>query len=797
MTVPRLTAALLLLSVLAPALRAAEPPREALFNDGWSFALGDPDDAHEPAFDDAGWRALTLPHDWSIEGPFSREHASGTGFLPGGTGWYRKRFTLPGETDGKRVLLRFEGVHRNSDVWINGRHLGSRPFGYIDFEYDLTPHLGPAGGENVVAVRVARENLADSRWYPGTGIYRDVWLTVVDPVHVVRHGVFLTTPQISDAHADVNSVCEVVNQSDSARAVTVSAEIATAGGEVVSRALTRRDLAAGGSWDFPLYHPIAGPRRWSVDDPYLYRVTHRIAVDGKVVDEVVTPLGIRSFRFDADEGFFLNGESMLLKGVCNHHDAGYLGAAVPRAVLERRLRLLKAIGTNAIRCSHNPMQDDLYELCDELGLLVMDEAFDEWEIGKRKWVEGRNVGTAGRYGYSEHFEEWAVRDAEAMVRRARKHPSVILYSIGNEIDYPTDPYVHPRSRQVEIFKDDPNQPSMTRLAAVAPELIAAVKRQDPTRPVTMALSNATAANAIGLAQMLDVVGYNYQEQAYDDDHAAFPGRILLGSENGDRPDDWFAVRDKPFISGQFLWTGFDFLGEAGEWPTHGSSAGIFDIAGFPKNDALWREAMWSERPVLHLSASQGRRWGGAAHWNEPRRPDRPVRVLAFTNLPEVSLRLNGREIATREAENGVVRWELPWESGELVATGTGPDGGDVRTALVTTGPVAAIHATADRRRLKGDGRDAVHVTVELVDADGRRVPDGDLPVTVTLEPPLRLAALENGDLRDNSSPRASTRRTRNGRALAIVQADGDADRASLTLEAEGLEPCTLSLEIAR
>lgn len=773
--------------------------RESLFNEGWVFHRGDLEGAEKESFDDSGWRSLDLPHDWSIESDYSPEFASATGYLPGGTGWYRKEFSLPGQASGKRVYLRFEGVYRNSDVWLNGVHLGSRPNGYIDFEYDLSPHLKPNGERNVVAVRVAREDVADSRWYPGTGIYRDVWLTVVDPVHVTRHGVFATTPQISGSHAEVNSVCEVVNQSGEARRIVVRAEVADAEGTVVSRAETSRRLEPGESWSYPLYHPVESPRVWSVEDPYLYRITHRIEVDGEVVDEVATPLGIREFRFDADDGFFLNGKPMLIKGVCNHHDAGNLGAAVPRAVLERRLRLLKEIGVNAIRCSHNPMQDDLYELCDELGFLVMDEAFDEWEIGKRKWVKGRNVGRAERFGYSEDFEEWAVRDLEAMVRRARSHPSVILYSIGNEIDYPTDPYVHPKSRQVEVFKDAPDQPSMTRLAAVAPELIAAAKRMDPTRPVTMALSNAPAANAIGLAGMLDVAGYNYQEAAYDADHAAFPGRVLIGSENGDSPDAWRAVRDKPFISGQFLWTGFDFLGEAGEWPFHGSTAGIFDIAGFAKPEALWREAVWSESPVLHLATGGGGRgrWISSNGWIEPRRGDRPVRVIAFSNLPEITLFLNGRDLGTRTPEEGLADWEVPWEVGELVAVGRDAEGNEHRARLVTPRPAAGLKLSADRQVLRGDGRDAIHVTIELIDENGNRATLDDRSVTVRTEGNVKLVALENGDLRDNSHPKATVRETRGGRALAIVQAKGGSAPARITVEAEGLSTESLTVEVTR
>ncbi len=782
--------------------------REQLFNEGWLFLLGNPPAAETVGFADESWRQLDLPHDWSIEGDFSEAHASATGYLPGGTGWYRKHFTLPESARGKRVFLRFEGVYRNSDVWINGQHLGHRPNGYIDFEYELTPHLRPPGEQNVVAVRVARENVADSRWYTGTGIYRDTWLTVLDPIHVTRHGSFVTTPVVDEQGAEVNSTCEVLNGSAEAAEVTVTARVLDAEGKELVQALRTQKIAPGAAWTFPLYHPVAKPRLWDVADPYLYQVVHIVSAGGKTVDEIRTPFGIRTSHFDANQGFFLNGRHLVIKGACIHHDAGNTGAVVPRAVLERRLRILKDIGVNAIRCSHNPMADDLYDLCDRLGFVVMDEAFDEWEIGKRKWVKGRNVGTAERFGYSEDFEAWAVRDVEDTVRRSRRHPSVILYSIGNEIDYPTDPYVHPRSRQVEIFKDDPKQPSMTRLAAVAPALIAAVKRQDPTRPVTMALSNSPAANAIGLAGMLDVAGYNYQEKNYDDDHARFPARIILGSENGDRLEDWLVVRDKPFVAGQFLWTGFDFLGEAESWPVHGSYAGLFDTAGFAKSDGLRREALWSERPVLHLRAyrpttppaegpgANRRRGPRFTHWNAIAGPgsEIPAEVVAYTNLPEVTLSLNGRALGAVTPEGGVARWRVPWEAGVLRATGTARGGQALADQVVTTGVPARLLLEADRTTLTADGRDAVHVTIQFVDAEGRSVADQEKPVTVEVSGAARLLALDTGNLSDNTPARSATRNTWNSRALAIVQAARGAGPATVKVTAEGLPPAEVRLE---
>lgn len=769
-------------------------PRETLFNDGWRFMLGEQPGAEAASHDDSKWRQVTLPHDWSIEHDFSATFASATGYLPGGIGWYRKQFITPPTAGGMRVTVRFEGVYRNSETWLNGVLLGSRPNGYINFEYDLTSKLAPPGQPNSLVVKVSREDVADSRWYPGTGIYRDVWLTVTDPVHVARHGIFLTTPVVTDELAEVTSTCEVVNDSATTRDVTVIARVIDATGAMVSSARTGKPLTAGEGWTFPLYHPVAKPQRWSPAEPALYQVIHSLEVAGRVVDEVTTPLGIRTARFDANEGFFLNGKPLRLQGVCLHHDAGNLGAAVPRAVLQRRLKILKDIGINAIRCSHNPMADDLYELCDELGLLVMDEAFDEWELGKRKWVSGRNVGTAGREGYNRYFEEWSIRDLEAAVKRARQHPAVICYSIGNEIDYPTDPYVHPRSRQVEMFKDDPNQPSMTRLAAVAPGLIAAVKRLDPTRPVTMAIANASASNAVGLTAMLDVVGYNYQEEIYGADHAAFPGRPLLGSENGHGIDAWLAARDKPFIAGQFLWTGFDFLGESAGWPSHGSTAGLFDTAGFPKPTAHLREALWSPRPVLHLQAFRSRSRTPRSHWNEIPGERSPARVVAFSNLSELTLTLNGRSLGVAKPVNGAAEWSVPWQPGVLEVTGRSADQRPWTDRLATTGPAARLQVTADRSQLRGDGRDAVHLTIELLDAQGRLVTDDDRRVTVTVTAPLVLAALENGDMRDNTPATANTRMTRAGRALAIIQARSSGDNPPIRISADNLPTADFALE---
>lgn len=801
----------LLSSLISTASGAAESPRvRANFDNGWRFHLGDVDGAAAPDFADAEWRTLDLPHDWSAEADFSPEAASGTGFLPGGVGWYRKSFTLPESARGNHFLIELDGVSRNSDVWINGVHLGHRPNGYVHFHYDLTPHLKFGDTENVIAVRCQRENVADSRWYPGTGIYRHVWLTQTGPVRVAPWGVFVTTPRVTSDAADVNAATEIVNDTDDEAVVEVTSRIVDGQGESVAEVASTKRVPAGGQVTFADWQKLPQPALWSPASPTLYQLVTQVRVAGELIDEITTPFGVRTFRFDPDDGFFLNGAPLLLKGVCAHHDGGVVGAAVPEAVWRRRLEAVKDLGANAVRCSHNPMAPEFYDLCDELGLLVMDEAFDEWEIGKRKWVQGRNVGQARRFGYSEAFEEWAQRDLAAMVLAHRNHPSIILWSIGNEIDYPTDPYIHPESRHdpdFDGFSLD-GRPSATRLAQVAPGLIATVKQYDPTRPVTMALANVPAANGIGLADMLDVAGYNYQEQFYDDDHAEFPGRVILGSENGRGPDSWPQVRDKPYISGLFYWVGFDFLGEANRWPNHGSTAGVFDRCGFLKPFSGRILAEWSDQPVVSLLVApqrpprnreggnqrrrRGFRWP-EQHWNwendgEDAEQPQPLEVIAQTNTAAVELLLNGRSLGKKPVDQSrSVSWETPFEPGELAAIGYDADGQEVaRQTLSTAGPAVRLQATVYEREPLAPG-DVGHVVLQVVDEAGTPVPRFTEAVEVAVQGG-KLLGLDNGNQMDPTPLRSHSRVPAAGRLLAIVKSGDDGEPAVLTATAPGLEP---------
>lgn len=792
--------ACLLLAGLASAAAVRE---QILFDAGWRFHLGDVTGGQQPELDDSAWRALDLPHDWSAEAGFSPTNASCTGYLPGGIGWYRKTFTAEASWQGRKVLVTFDGVYRNADVWINGDHLGQRPCGYITFQHDLTPFVS-TNRPNVLAVRVERQNVADSRWYPGSGIYRHVWLTVAHPVHVPLWGNYFTTPRADAQSADVVLRTEVTNETSAAQSVRVAWLIEQPDGSRLAELADSEMLGPGAGHTFAQWQKVAAPKLWSLDSPALYTVISRVFIGDELVDETRTPLGIRSFYFDAKQGFFLNGKNLKLKGVCLHHDGGVVGAAVPEDVLARRLKLVREIGGNAIRCSHNPMAPELYDLCDRLGLLVMDEAFDEWEIGKRKWVEGRNVGQAGRFGYSAAFAQWGERDCADMVRRDRNHPSIILWSLGNEIDYPTDPYVLAETRAVEGFAQGAHQPQQTRLAVVAPKLVAAVKRCDPTRPVTMALANMTSSDATGLAQMLDAVGYNYQEDAYARDHQAFPARVIYGSENGRGFEQWKAVTDNPFIAGQFLWVGFDFLGEAGEWPNHGSQSGLFDTRGFKKPGAWQRQAIWAEAPMVALAVELSSPRRGprmrpgrfVPHWNWPATTNH-VAVVAFSNCERVELRLNGRALETRPvSENRTASFEVAYAPGELMAIGFRGDRAVATNTLVTAGKPTTLRVDLDRESLPADGRSVAHATVSVVDADGHLVYLAQDAVTAEADGAGRLLGLDNGDQRDPSALSSRTKKVQTGQALALLQAGCVPEKLRLRVTASGLKPAEVLLPVS-
>lgn len=784
------------LPLILSSLAGAAPQGDA-FDFNWRFCKGDFPAAMMPGFDDSAWRTVHLPHDWSIEGPFGAEYASGTGYAPGGIAWYRKHFTLDAGQQDKLVVVEFDGVYQNSEVWINGQFVGRRPYGYSSFQYDVTQHLRFGDRDNVIAVRVDHTKFADSRWYTGSGIYRHVRLRITDKLHVGPWDVYVTTPEVDEHSAVIRAETVVRNDHDEARSFVLESSIAAPDGHVAASLSSSGTVEAHTQQTLVPQIKIPDPQRWSIETPHLYTLRSTLKVGADVVQEMTTPFGIRTIRFDPNRGFFLNGQAVKIKGVCLHHDAGCLGAAVPDKVLERRLQLMKDLGANAIRTSHNPPAPELLDLCDRLGLLVKDEAFDEFTPPKNKWVEGWNAGEPSKAGYGEYFAQWSVKDMEDLVRRDRNHPCVIMWSIGNEIDYPNDPFSHP----VLGNNYRPEHPPAENLLKHAQPLIEATKKWDRTRPVTAALASIDMSNAVALAQALDVVGYNYQEQHYEADHRTYPDRFIFGSENGDSYDAWTIVRDNDYVAGQFLWTGIDYLGEARRWPNRANGAGLLDMCGFKKPIGWFRQSLWSDEPMVYVCVSgrTGRRWRGlrgAEHWNWTE--GQTVTILGCTNCPEVGLVLNDRPLETQtlaQANGGVLRWETPYEPGTLRAIGR-RDGRDVcEFVLRTAGPATRIALSPDATQLRADGRDICHIAFRLADNQDIRVPSADQEIRFQVEGPGRIIGIENGDLNSLDDPQDHVHRTYRGQGLAILQAQRRGGKIRVTAQSEGLTPATCEIDV--
>ncbi len=792
------------------------------FNDGWKFTLSDPTDAASPEFDDSRWRQLDLPHDWSVEGDLSPSLASCTGYLPGGIGWYRTLINSRhlanhgGRGDGKRTgkekyYLYFEGVYNRSEVYLNGHLLGKRPNGYTSFCYDLTPYLHE--GDNVLAVRVDHSRYADSRWYTGSGIYRNVWLVRAPETHLAQWGTTyrLTAIDASTACIEVESTIERPTQQTSTPTATHNSATADRPLQLAitiydrdNRPVARKRVRVAATQTkitAPL--TIPKPHRWELTDPYLYTMQVDLLDGGKRIDRCRTRIGLRTLEFDADKGFALNGRWMKVKGVCLHHDAGTLGAAVPPEVWRRRLENLKAIGVNAIRMSHNPQAPALYDLCDELGLLVMDEASDEWEFPKRKWLTGWNDGTPGYDGTYDFFEEWIDRDVADMVRRDRNHPSIFLWSIGNEVDYPNDPYSHPVLDSIRITQKNyrgynPDAPDARRIGKIAERLVRVVKSHDTSRPTTGAMAGVAMSNATSYPDAIDVCGYNYTENRYDLDHATYPHRIIYGSENRSDYGAWRAVCDRNFIFGQFIWTGIDYLGESRSWPSRGFYSGLLDFGGFVKPRGHFRASLWSDRPVTYIGTYPADdkplsidAWD---IWNYD--AGDTIRVVCYTNAPQARLLLDGApfgETKPYDDRTGIIHWDVPYRAGELRAEGLDAEGKVLSDYTIVSSDVPrALRVEADKQVLSAD-KETVHLCVEVVDAEGRPVRLGDNEITCEITGPARLLGLENANNSDMTDYTDNRHRAYHGRLLAYVRTTGEAGDITVRFTSPLLKGCRINL----
>jgi hypothetical protein len=764
----------------------------------WAFSLSDDPAASTKGYDDASWRQVVVPHDWGVEQAFSPSASSGTGYLPGGVGWYRAHVRLSdlGATGAQHVRLVFHGVYKNADVWVNGYHFGHRPSGYAHFSFDLTEILDYAPDDDlVVSVRVDHTDISDSRWYNGSGITRGVELEVHEPVHLVEHGTVFMTETADAASASIRVVHTIANDTDAPATVSVRDELRSLSGHRVAEFDTEIVVPAGATAAAEIDATFFEPELWSDTDPRLHRLTTTLEWGGERPAVYAETVGIRVFHFDPTTGFSVNGDGRVLKGVCLHEDAGALGTAVPGSVWLRRLLALKDMGCNAVRMAHNPHAPELYALCDVLGFYVMDEAFDEWENPKNKWWQGHNVYPPRHEGYAKDFAVWHERDLVAMIDAHRNHASIIAWSIGNEIDYPNDPYAHPLFKEAVGNNDagkpkaerlyDPDRPDIRRLTGIAKRLAAIVHETDATRPVTLAVALPELSSQTGLLPPLDLVGYNYKEHLYASDHERFPHQPLVGSENSHRYTDWLAVADNDYIAGQFLWTGIDYLGEAHGWPIHGSGAGLLTLAGYPKDTWHLRRSWWSDEPVAHIAVRPrlegdrvptfrshpvSRVWDAA--------DGQPIEVLCFASggddvcvsyggerLPLAYDEVHGYWSVVTTTRNAKLVLDVR-RAGELVARDVlRPPGAAVRIAAAIWTAPAGLAERCEAAGLSADG--FVQIECTLLDANGDVARDDRLVTAEVLGG--QLLGLENGDLGDNTPYSSYTRSTLAGRLIAFVR----------------------------
>ncbi len=788
------------------------------------FHLGDVPDAWQAWYEDDDWESVALPHDWSVHMPFSKEYSSGTGYLAGGIGWYRIRVTPDAAWQGKQIRIHFDSIYKNSRVWCNSTYLGERPNGYISFGYDVTDCFR-FDADNIISVYVDRREISDSRWFTGSGITGKVTLTISENIYPADNGIFFHTPKADEDSADYEIVNELVNATDKSSMITVTNVIFDDTGKLVGEAVSQTTILARASMRVTNTGTIQTPKLWSPEAPNLYTVKTYISYQ-KSYQVHEMKVGIRTFRFHPDRGFFLNGKPYLFKGVCLHHDAGCLGAAVPCEVWWRRLAKLKKMGCNAIRMSHNPHTPELYTLCDVLGFFVIDEAFDEWEGPKNKWWQGHNVYPPKNQGYYTAFPAWHERDLTDVILRDRNHPSVILWSIGNEIDYPNDPYCHPSfvsmpgscvtgnndANKPEAERMyNPARPNAERLTVLAKHLCDIAKTVDTTHPVTLAAAFPELSAKLGFIDAVDVAGYNYRENLYAEHHLAFPDKPFLGSENGHGLREWRAVTDNDYISGQFLWTGIDYLGEAHGWPIHGSSAGLITLAGFEKPGYYRRQSFWSDEPMIHLTTvretdSCVTSWGETAadacacefaasteSWNYC--AGEMVTVKCYTNLSSIELSLNGNSLGTyeKDADKDCILTTVRFEPGTLTAKGTENDT-NVSHSLYTA--MVACQMKIQEYRLNKEARDIIaeaagcrnpihQLEVTLLDGNGRRVYHDSTLLHVHVDNGT-LLGIENGDLADVTEYTANYRRAYRGQLIVYVTDNGDTTAATpLTVTVRG------------
>nr|WP_322623951.1 glycoside hydrolase family 2 TIM barrel-domain containing protein [uncultured Flavobacterium sp.] len=792
--------------------------RKVSFNTDWQFHLNDSLKDHDTINVNTQWRTLNVPHDWSIEGNFDEHSPAGIGggALNGGLGWYKKTFSVPAQDSTKITSVTFDGVYRNSSVWINGHYLGNRPNGYIGFSYNLTPYLKFGEGQkNEIIVKADNAKQPNSRWYSGSGIFRNVWLTTTDKLHVAEYGTYITTPKVTTEKASIQLETTVKNEDGKEKNATVTTTIFLGDKEITS-ATSEQKIAANGQQIISQQAEINNPALWDTEKPELYRAVTEISVEGTVADVYETTFGIRDFKFDLDKGFILNGKKVKINGVCLHHDLGPLGAAFNTRAMERELQIMKDMGVNGVRTSHNPPAPELLDLCDKMGLIVMDEAFDMWEQPKTK------------YDYSNYWAQWHKKDLEDQILRDRNHASVILWSIGNEIP--------------EQWNE--------RGAEIGRELAAIVKGLDKTRPVTAAMNPPIAVDAtkvsiqfqgtadkpnnLAASGALDVIGYNYAHQTYAKHQVNFPKTPFIGTETvsaletrgvydakSDTIKVWPKRWDLPltdgnpgntvsaydqvqapwgstheatlkvmkkydFLSGMFIWTGFDYIGEPTPylWPSISSYFGIADLAGFPKDVYYMYQSEWTTKDVLHIFP----------HWNW--KAGQEVDVWAYyNNADEVELYLNGKSLGkkSKQGDDLHIMWRVKYEPGTLKAISRKGGKTVLEKEIKTAGAPAALKATADRETITADGTDLSYITVDVTDANGIFAATANNMINFSLKGDGKIVGVCSGDPVSHEPYKASKHSAWMGKCLVIVQAGTKAGKLQLTASSPGLKSSEVTI----
>ncbi|WP_440876017.1 glycoside hydrolase family 2 TIM barrel-domain containing protein [Thalassotalea sp. PLHSN55] len=823
--------------------QATNIEREVDFNFDWKFTLVDSTELpSELPLKDSSWRDVRLPHDWSVEASFDESLEGATGYLPGGVGIYQKHFKTPAAPSDKNSYILFDGVYNNATFWLNGQKLGVNPYGYSPVYFDLTQWLKTDGSDNILTVHVDHSRHGDSRWYAGSGIYRNVKLITTDKLHIPIWGTFVTTPKISKEEAEINIEINVANSHKNRESVLVTTNIIDDQGHVVATDTSTARIKGMGKKVLSQSMTVANPKLWDIDQPTMYQAITTLSQKGKLVDTYTTPFGIRSLKFEAKKGFFLNGKSTLVKGVSLHHDGGLVGAAVPKEVWRRRIQLLKDAGLNAIRTTHNPFSQEFLDLCDEMGILVQNEFFDEFDYPKDKRLNmHERHDDYDTRGYAEHFQKWNKSDLTRTMLRDRNHPSVFQWSIGNEIEWT---YVH--YRYVTGYWNDPNDATKMDkafwssapkfspeelaqryknsekgeyiLADTAKKLNDWVKELDTTRPTTANLIIPQVSHVSGYADAVDIAGYSYRNSVIPWGQTHFPEKQITINENPGTWDDWKQVIQFPGVFSQFMWTGIDYMGERHKkWPHKSGWGDMLNLAGFKLQGWNYFKSVWVNEPHISLGTlpletsgfeadelsglavaetKKSNRWRDSnMHWNYEK--GEKILVEVTSNHSIVELFLNGESLGYRsmsEAKDRIFRWVVPYQSGVLTAK-AGFTGQEIEATLETAGKVAGFTFTADKSTLKADGYDLAHLIVQLVDDKGRPIKTENAKVTFEVEGDARWLGVDSGVPENIQDFQSQSIVTAKGRTLAIIQSNRVANRITITAKIKGLDSQRLNLNL--